>query len=116
MRKVTFIILIGFALLGNLTASKIHEDPKAPSSKSIITGTITDKLTGEPLAGVEIKLLDTDIKIYTDFDGKFEMKDIVPGAQAIMVSYISYQDIIENVHTEAGNTSDLTIKLKSVDK
>jgi len=106
----------GFVLICSLMASKISNDPKVPSSKSIISGTITDKLTGEPLAGVEVKLMDTDVKIYTDFDGKFEMKNIVPGAQAIMVSYISYQDIIENVHTEAGNTSNVTIKLKTVDK
>jgi hypothetical protein len=97
-------------------ASDIVEKSKISLTTSIISGTITDKLTGEPLAGVEVKLMDTDIKIYTDFNGTFEIKNVKPGAHAIRVNYISYQDVVENVLTEPGNTTLVKLKLKSVEK
>ncbi len=115
MKRTLSLLLLISAFVFTLSASNETGKNKS-AAKSIISGTITDKITGEPLAGVEVKLLDSEVKIYTDFDGKFEMKDITPGAQAISISYISYQDIIENVHTEAGNNSNVSIKLKSVDK
>ena len=115
MKRIASLLILIFAFIFTISASNETGKEKA-AAKSVISGTITDKLTGEPLAGVEVKLMDSDLKIYTDFDGKFEMKDVIPGAQAIVVSYISYQDIIENVHTEAGNTATINIKLKAVEK
>jgi hypothetical protein len=115
MKRISGILFLAFMLVFNLAASNETGKEKS-SAKSVISGTITDKLTGEPLAGVEVKLMDSDVKVYTDFDGKFEMKNVTPGAQAIVVSYISYQDIIENVLAETGNTATVTIRLKSVEK
>lgn len=107
-------MVLGFAAICGLIASDFTGEPKNASSNCIINGVITDKLTGEALTGVEVKLMDTDIKIYTDFEGKFQIKDVPPGAHAISVDYISYQDIVENLHTESGSITNVTIKLKSV--
>jgi hypothetical protein len=116
MRKIALGLVLGFVAVCAINASDLSEKTKVSASKSIISGTVTDKLTGEALAGVEVRLMDSAIKIYTDFDGKFEIKDVQPGAYAIEVRYISYQDIIENIHTEAGSTANVTIKLKSVEQ
>ena len=86
------------------------------SSSSVISGRVIDKLTGEALAGVEVKLMDTDVKTYTDFDGNFEIKNIDPGAHALLVDYISYQNLVENVLAEKSNTTNVVLKLKSVEK
>lgn len=120
MKKLAYLLVLGLTMLGlviiSAHASDLVEKSKINSTTSVISGTITDKLTGEPLAGVEVKLLDTDVKMYTDFNGTFEIKDVKPGAHAIMVNYISYQDIVENVQTIPGNKTVVYLKLKSVEK
>jgi hypothetical protein len=120
MKKIAYLMLLGLILsilvIFSAFASDLKEKSKIGSSASEISGTISDKLTNEPLAGVEIKLMDTNIIVYTDFDGKFAIKDVKPGAYAIMVNYISYQDIVENIQTKPGNTTTVKLKLKSVDK
>jgi hypothetical protein len=116
MRKIALGLVLGILTVCTIYAEDAPVKNKPTSAKSIISGTVTDKLTGEALTGVEVKLMDSDVSIYTDFEGKFEIKDVQPGAHAIVINYISYQDLVENIHTEAGNTSKVTIKLKSVEQ
>ena len=115
MKKIAIVLVLGI-LAFNSYASDLKVKSKVVVTNSSISGTISDKLTGEPLAGVEVKLMDSEVKIYTDFDGKFELKDVKPGAHAILVNYISYQDIVEDIHTESGSTTNVMVKLKSVEK
>ncbi len=80
-----------------------------------IEGVIVDKLNNEPLAGVEVTLLDCNIKVYTNLDGKFEFENIVPGAHAIKVEYISYQSKIENIYlNDSKSNSPWLIKLNNI--
>jgi hypothetical protein len=82
--------------------------------KTKICGTIVDKATGEALSGVVVKLIGTDVKIYTDFEGKFEIKNVEIGAHALEVAYISYQDVVENLFVDNTGETKITLKLKSV--
>ena len=116
--KTLLLSLMASLLLITAKASDKSSTGAAAETKIIttaITGRITDKLTGEALAGVEVKLLDSDKKAYTDFDGNFEITNVVPGAHAIKVGFISYQDAVENVYAGKSEKS-LEIKLKSVQK
>ena len=111
--KKLFISILAALMVFNIYAS---DSKNVSSNSSVISGRVIDKLTGEALAGVEVKLMDTDVKTYTDFDGNFEIKNINPGAHALMVDYISYQNLVENVLAEKSNTTNLVLKLKSVEK
>lgn len=72
---------------------------------SKLTGVIVDKRNNEPLVGVEVTLLDCNIKVLSDLDGKFEIENIIPGAHALKIDYISYQSKIENIYIkERDNT------------
>jgi hypothetical protein len=116
MKRITWFLAFLFLTVCAVNASNEPGKPKVDASKSMISGTVTDNITGEPLAGVEVKLMDSDVKLYTDLDGKFEIKDMQPGTHYVIINFISYQDLIENVQTEKGNVTDVTIKLKSIEK
>jgi iron complex outermembrane recepter protein len=111
MKKVLFILLaIATMQLANASKKNIETSSQATT----ITGKITDKNTGEALAGVEVHLLDTEFTVYTDFEGKFEFKNIQAGAHAIKAEYISYQLQVENVYADSKNTNTVSLKLKSI--
>ena len=116
MKKVLITLAIIFTSLPLVMASNNNGRDKDNSAKCTITGTIVDKVTGEPLSGVEIKMIDSDQKIYTDLDGKFEIKDITAGNHSFLINYISYQEYVENVELEKGNSKAVSIELKSVEK
>lgn len=51
-----------------------------------------DNETGEALTGVAIRFEGSEETVYTDFDGNFEIKNVVPGKYNVLSSYISYED------------------------
>ena len=115
------IIVICLSLLISFNAFSVEalKSGKVESKSTTevcISGTILDKLTGEALAGVEVKLLGTEVKVYSDLDGKFEIKNINSGAHAIQVDFISYENVVENVFVNKDNTTNVTLKLKNVVK
>lgn len=57
-----------------------------------LTGVVLDNETGEALTGVAIRFEGSEETVYTDFDGNFEIKNVVPGKYNILSSYISYED------------------------
>lgn len=114
MKKLIFILLIVLNIY-NVKASDEGTQGNEVNSNVTVAGRVIDKISGEPLVGVEVYLLDTDIRVYTDLDGNFEFKNIAPGAHALKTDYISYQGIVENFSAES-NSKTLVIKLKSVEK
>jgi hypothetical protein len=93
-------------LVGSLTTVKASEKPIPEINKNVcivsdgteVKGKVIDKINNEPLVGVEITLLDCDLKVYTDMDGNFVIKNINSGAHVLKVDYISYQSKIENIY------------------
>jgi len=67
------------------------ENPPVSSNLTTIEGKVIDELSGEGLAGVEVKLLGLEKVIYTDFDGNFSIPNIVPGTYSLSADYISYK-------------------------
>jgi hypothetical protein len=113
---ISLIVLISFALLAN-AADNNNESKTASQANSnniqhaTIKGTIVDKYTGEKLAGVEITLIDSSIKVYSDLDGNFEINEAPTGAQAIMIYFISYQQVVENVYVNMTNSNAITLQM-----
>jgi iron complex outermembrane receptor protein len=119
LRMKTFL---SFFLFSILVVNAIAADGSAESasatvnSSKIISGKITDKNTGEGLAGVEIKLMDSDKKTYTDFEGNFVITNVETGAQAIITNYISYGKMVKNVFVGDNKSEQLEITLEQVKK
>jgi hypothetical protein len=116
MKKITLIFGIICLAIVTLNAENDSKKSTANSSKCAISGIVKDKNTGEPLTGVEVKLADSDIKLYTDFDGRFEIKNVNAGTHNILINFISYKGISENVKVEPGSSASLAIEMKSVEK
>lgn len=118
MRKIIVLLIVSTIGLNVMaTTDKIVKSEREVSSNSaVISGVVLDKLTGEPLVGAEVNLIGSDIKVYTDFEGKFVISNMRQGAHAIKVGLISYQVSVENVMADLQNSNDLVVKLKSVEK
>jgi len=84
----------------------------AMAQKGTIRGLVTDVKTKEPLVGATVMLEGTTTGTTTDFDGRYEIGKITPGAYKIRCSFISYEtSFIENVKIQANKTIELNFKL-----
>jgi hypothetical protein len=74
----------------------------------IITGSVVDSETKEPLTGVKVETITENNITYTDFDGIYNIESKSDSVK-LKISYISYQDTIISV----GDMKDGLIELKS---
>jgi len=72
-----------------------------PILRSVLRGTITDKLTQSPLPGATIILLNSDPLMGTtaDFNGKFKLTGIPIGKWQLKITYVGYAPFITDVLT-----------------
>ena len=61
------------------------------SSMGSITGSVIDANTHQPLPGANVILIDTDLGIASDIEGKFKLGNIPVGSYSISVSMIGYE-------------------------
>jgi hypothetical protein len=114
--KKTFLtialsLMIGWTIAGN-DITPAGGSANAPVQMVTLKGKVVDINSGESLTGVEVTIEGTTIKAYTDFDGNFEIKDVMPGTYNLIASYISYKNsLVENFN--AGDTENkVDIKLQ----
>ncbi|TZF86540.1 TonB-dependent receptor plug domain-containing protein (plasmid) [Pedobacter sp. BS3] len=78
-----------------------------------ISGTISDKKTGETLIGVSVKIAGTTKGIATNVEGKFSLIGINPGTYTLEISYVGYATKrITGVEVKPGNVTPLNIILE----
>lgn len=95
-----FLLLIGLLRLGF-------------AQQGVIKGTVFDSKTGETLAACQLALQGTNLRAITDFEGRFELKNIAPGTYNMVFIYISYDNLILPVTVNKGDTVRLEVKLNS---
>ncbi|HMM10786.1 MAG TPA: TonB-dependent receptor [Bacteroidales bacterium] len=61
------------------------------AQQAAVTGKVTDKGTGEELAGANIYIKGTTIGVSTDLDGNYTLGNLQPGKYTIVCSFISYK-------------------------
>ena len=77
-----------------------------------ITGKVVDKDTGEPLFGVNVIVVGTNLGAATDFEGDYVILNVPPGNQTLKFSMISYSSItINNVRVRIDQTTPLNVEL-----
>lgn len=82
-----------------------------------LTGTITDKKTGEPLFGAGINLVGTYKGNTADFDGKFRITGIKPGDYNVKVQFLGYSTtLLTGIRIEAGEIKDIEVKMLSAEE
>ena len=85
-------ILVSIILLA-VSAGSFASEPAADIKKAgliSVEGMVSDKVSGEYLTGVKVRLKSSDIVEYTDFDGQFSFNNLKPGKYTVDVEFISY--------------------------
>lgn len=117
MKKlVMMVMLVAVVVVAHARKTeKVKNQPLKSEGQAtmVVNGVIADEQSGEPLAGVEVKLEGTDRKVYTDFDGHFSFDGLKPGQYKVVTRYISYEQAAKELNV-AGSTGELKIKLQSM--
>lgn len=78
-----------------------------------ISGSITDKKTGEPLAGTNVIIEGTMLGAAADMNGNFFILNVPPGNYTVKVQLIGYKDHrFEGVNVSVNRTSNLKVQLE----
>jgi len=83
------------------------------SEKTIISGNVTDDLTGDPLSFVSVFLKGTTVGTITDASGKYILETDVR-APAVYFSFIGYETQSRTVEYGKEQTFNIRLKLSSV--
>jgi len=115
------ILVLVFSVLFSVSVSASDKDKSIASVKkynstATINGKVMDKVSGEGLAGVQVKLYGTNMATYTDFEGNYSFNDIEAGAHAVVTEYVSYRLKAENVYAEPGNSKFVAIEMSQVNR
>ena len=113
MKKFAIIFLLAVTVIAvNAKENKGKSIDAENTAASVITGIVADQNSGESLVGVEVKLEGTDLKTYTDFDGKFSFKNVKAGEYKLVTNYISYQKQTEILEVNS-KQNEVKIKLQA---
>lgn len=80
LKVCVFILIAQLAFAGN----------------GVFEGNVSDKNTGETIAGAKVVVKETGAVAYTDFDGKFTFKGLEPGKYTFEISFLGYNEIISS--------------------
>lgn len=113
---LTSVVALGFASNDVNTANKGKSNEATvsnPAPSVSLSGKVLDLTSGEALAGVEVSIEGSSLKVRTDLDGNFKINNLKPGEYNLIASYISYnKSFIEKLEVGKANQT-LDIKLQS---
>ncbi|RZK58168.1 MAG: TonB-dependent receptor [Pedobacter sp.] len=82
----------------------------AQAQSIVVSGTVTDKLTKEPIPGVSVTIKGKSIGSSTDNKGQFSFSTTEKPPFTILVSYIGYTAVERQL---SGSTANITFELES---
>ncbi len=118
--KTKAIFLVTLMVVGLINVSMATTPAKteaAPALNNTISGVVLDKTTGESLTGVEVSVEGTNLKTYTDFDGKFVFENVKAGEYKVMANYISYgNNETKPIKVNSNELHALNLQMETLDK
>jgi TonB-linked SusC/RagA family outer membrane protein len=85
--------------------------PAVGQDTGTIAGEVTEEATGEPLPGVNVVLQGTSMGTAADLQGIFRITDVPAGTYTVMATFVGYNDAMEEVVVEAGETTTVNIAM-----
>lgn len=81
-------------------------------SKGKITGKVVDETSREPIPGVNVTIIGTNIGAATDLNGDFEINGISPGMYQVKFSSVGYSTVVKSdVVVSSAKPTDLMVYL-----
>lgn len=104
-------VLFAFLLFGSAPDfNPVNEGEET----SVLRGKVVDAANHEWLAGAEVRVKNTDIKVYCDMDGNFELRGLDPGVYEVEVRMVSYERTVFSAVEVSENTRLLKFCIASV--
>lgn len=88
------ILILVVSLITNLVLAGNGIDNKNVTNTKLVSGKVVDKISGEEIAGAEIKIADNIV--YSDLNGNFSANILVVKSE-VVVTFISYNDTKVNI-------------------
>lgn len=110
---LTFLTtLLFFSLSFDFTALA-QDKPTSSTPIGQLTGSVKEKGTNEPLPGVAVSFEGTTIGALTDFNGRFNIKNVPVGSYNVKFQLVGFQTIVRfNVVITSGNAAQLNVLLE----
>ena len=102
--------LTNLKLLVYVTLFSVFSFAKTYAQSGNVQGIISDE-NGIYVPGATVQIASLSKGTVTNFDGKFAMVDIPEGTYTLLISYLGYADVEEEVAIVAGETSSVNILL-----
>ncbi len=102
---------IRLLLLPVLLATALAVPAGAAALPAVLTGTITDAATGDPLIGATVRIEGTSLGAATNIDGTYRIARAPSGPQVVIVSYIGYREQRIEADLPEGGTRQLDVEL-----
>ncbi len=103
-RKLTRLLGVILFIPPTLFAADYSAD------KTTLSGTVTDKITGESLPGVTIYITDLKTGAITGSDGKYKIENLPQSKVIVQVSLIGYKTIVDNINLSMTTTKDYILE------
>ncbi len=101
---LVFALLLGLARPAELIAQVT----------GTLEGRVSDEITGEPLAGARVEIVETKQGALSDEDGRYQIRNVPLGTYTLRVSYVGYAEFVQyQLRLESGNTN-YNVKLKEL--
>ena len=75
-----------------------------------LRGSVTDKITNEPLIGAVIQISGTTTGVITDLDGNFELAGLRNGTYKLVISKVSYKTLTLEVAVNGMSEINITLE------
>lgn len=77
-----------------------------------LKGKVIDAVSKEPMAGVIIKVDDTEFGAVSKADGSFKIENIPAGTYTLRATFVGYQPLVRTVSIEEGQVLALTLQMQ----
>lgn len=113
MKTATITVLVLILTIGYQLFAGNPSHPLVPAKNVTLTGIVTDSNSGEALAGAQVEVEGTNLKAFTNLDGKFSLTVDAQTAFNLKVKYISYEDVTLRNLSPVSAAKELQVKLQS---
>ncbi len=113
MKKI-FVLFAALFIGISFSYAENDPNPENTAPTTSMSGKVIDKVTGETLAGVMVKLDNTEKYVFSDFDGNFTFEDLKPAEYSLTLSLISYEKSELSVDLIKAGKDEIKVKLETI--
>jgi iron complex outermembrane receptor protein len=91
----------------------VPTSPLSAQARGVLIGTIVDRGSDEPIEGVVVSVVDTDVVILSGEDGRFAVSYVGGGELTLRAELPGYFSVVETVEVTAAETGFVQMRLGS---